>query len=81
MSTDEPDTWHVLSGTALLALLRRASNGEDPDLLLMEAWANSDVRQVCGAQDPITHYRCSEWLGHPPGHRAELDGQVLATWD
>lgn len=85
MTTDPSPTddlgWHVVSGAGLLALLRRAGNGEDPDLLLMEAWANSNVRQVCGATDPVTRYRCSDWIGHTPGHTAILDGEVLATWD
>lgn len=33
--------WHVVAGEDLLALLRRAAGGEDPDLLYTEAWANA----------------------------------------
>lgn len=38
--------WHVISGDALLDLLRRAAVGEDPDLLYAEEWANADHEQV-----------------------------------
>jgi hypothetical protein len=40
--------WHVISGEDLLALLRRAAAGEDPDLLYAEAWANADHEPVDG---------------------------------
>lgn len=36
--TDE--SWWVISGPDLLALLRRAAAGEDPGLLLAEEYAN-----------------------------------------
>lgn len=35
--------WHVISGVDLLRVLRRASEGEDPDLLMLELWANAEV--------------------------------------
>lgn len=34
--------WWVLSGDNLLAMLRRAHGGEDPDLILTEEYANCD---------------------------------------
>lgn len=34
--------WHVMSGTLLLDSLRRASAGEDPDVLFAELWANAE---------------------------------------
>lgn len=34
--------WWVLSGEALLAMLRRVADGEDPDLVYAEEYANSD---------------------------------------
>lgn len=34
--------WWVVNGEALLALLRRAHDGEDPDLLYAEHYTNSD---------------------------------------
>jgi hypothetical protein len=34
--------WHVLSGEHLLDLLRRAHAGENPDLLMVELWANAE---------------------------------------
>lgn len=34
--------WHVISGEQLLETLRRAHNGEDPDLLMTELYANAD---------------------------------------
>ena len=40
--TPDPLGWHVIGGTHLLELLRRAHNGEDPDLLYAEAWANAE---------------------------------------
>jgi hypothetical protein len=35
--------WWAISGEMLLDLLRRASAGEDPDLLYAEAYANSEI--------------------------------------
>lgn len=40
--------WWAISGELLLDLLRRAHAGEDPDLLYVEAYANSDHEQVDG---------------------------------
>lgn len=34
--------WWTISGEALLDMLRRASNGEDPDLVYAEEYANSE---------------------------------------
>lgn len=34
--------WWVLSGDNLLAMLRRAHGGEDPDLIYAEEYANSE---------------------------------------
>lgn len=50
---DDPDPlgYHVMPGTLLLDLLRRAHNGEDPDLLYAEAWANAD-HDTTGGQQP-----------------------------
>ncbi len=35
------DRWWVIQGSMLLELLHRAATGEDPDLLYVEAYANS----------------------------------------
>jgi hypothetical protein len=40
--------WWTISGEDLLAMLRRAYDGEDPDLLYAEAYANSDVTDYSG---------------------------------
>ena len=37
--------WWCISGEALVALLRRAAAGEDPDLLYAEAYANSRIER------------------------------------
>lgn len=34
--------WWTISGADMLAMLRRAHAGEDPDLIYAEAYANSD---------------------------------------
>jgi len=34
--------WWVIRGAHLLAMLRRAHDGEDPDLIYAEEYANSD---------------------------------------
>jgi len=34
--------WHVISGKRLLEMLRRVSQGEDPDLVYAEEWANAE---------------------------------------
>lgn len=38
--------WWSIHGEDLLALLRRAAAGEDPDLLYAEAYANSTTEEV-----------------------------------
>ena len=35
--------WWAISGEALIEALRRANDGEDPDLLYTELYANSDT--------------------------------------
>lgn len=43
--------WHVISGEDLLAMLRRVSAGEDPDLVYIEEYANADIERVEGEED------------------------------
>lgn len=43
--------WWVVSGENLLAMLRRAYDGEDPGLIYAEEYANSDHEQVGGRDD------------------------------
>jgi hypothetical protein len=38
----------VISEVALRQLLRRAHEGEDPEVLLVEQYANSDIEEVPG---------------------------------
>lgn len=38
--------WHVISGEDLLAMLRRVENGENPDLVYAEEWANADHEKI-----------------------------------
>jgi hypothetical protein len=38
--------WWTISGEALLDLLRRCHDGEDPDLVFAEAWANCERDDV-----------------------------------
>jgi hypothetical protein len=38
--------WWVVSGDALMEMLRRARAGEDPELLYVELHANSDSESV-----------------------------------
>ena len=40
--------WHVISGEDLLAMLHRVSEGEDPDMVYMEEYANADHERVEG---------------------------------
>ena len=43
MSEAVPDLgWHVISGELLLEALRRVAEGEDPDLVYAELWANAE---------------------------------------
>jgi hypothetical protein len=41
--------WHVISGEGLLDLLRRVTQGEDPNLVYAEAYANAAHERVDGA--------------------------------
>jgi hypothetical protein len=41
-----PLGWHVISGEDLLAMLRRVANGEDPDMVYAEEWANADHEKM-----------------------------------
>ena len=41
-----PLGWHVISGEDLLAMLRRVANGENPDMVYAEEWANADHKKV-----------------------------------
>ena len=38
--------WHVISEEMLLDYLRRAWNGENPGILLLELYANADIERV-----------------------------------
>ena len=38
--------WHVISSDDLLAMLRRCHAGEDPDLVYLEEYVNSDHEEV-----------------------------------
>jgi len=38
--------WWAISGAALIESLRRAADGENPDLLYAELYANSDTEEV-----------------------------------
>ena len=41
--TEDADLgYHVISGMDMLLAFRRCANGEDPDMVYMELWANSD---------------------------------------
>lgn len=44
MSDDEHDElgWWTIAGSDLLAMLRRAHDGEDPDMVYAEEYANAD---------------------------------------
>ena len=48
--TEQPEPpplgWHVISGEDLLDMLRCAHNGDDPDMLYAELWANADHEHV-----------------------------------
>ena len=41
-----PLGWHVISGEDLLAMLRRVSEGEDPDMVYAEEWANAEHERI-----------------------------------
>jgi hypothetical protein len=34
--------WHVIDSTALLKMLYRVANGEDPDMVYLEEYANAE---------------------------------------
>ena len=34
--------WHVIAGDHLLDMLTRVSEGEDPDMVFAELWANAE---------------------------------------
>lgn len=38
-------TWWVIEGDFLASLLRRAFDGEDPELLYVEAYSNSETER------------------------------------
>lgn len=44
--------WWAIAGSDLLAMLRRAAGGEDPDLVYAEAYANSDHEYPDQADEP-----------------------------
>lgn len=46
--TAAPLGWWVISGDDLLAMLRRAHGGEDPDVVYAEGYANSNHEDVPG---------------------------------
>jgi hypothetical protein len=48
VSDDPSRCWWAISEDRLLDLLRRARNGEDPELLYAEEYANADVTHVEG---------------------------------
>jgi hypothetical protein len=41
-----PLGWHVISGEHLLELLQRVAEGEDPDMVFAELWANAEHEEV-----------------------------------
>ncbi len=51
----EEQGWHVIQGDDLLALLRRASSGENPDLLLAEQYANARHEETPMSDETTTH--------------------------
>lgn len=42
MSEAGEDSWWVINGTELLAALKRAHEGDDPDVVYIELFANSE---------------------------------------
>jgi hypothetical protein len=40
--TPPPMPWHVINGTDLLAMLRRVSEGKDPDMVYTEEYVNAN---------------------------------------
>lgn len=48
MSRAGSNGWNVISDVDLLALLRRAHDGEDPGLLMAEMYANAEIERGDG---------------------------------
>lgn len=48
MSAEHLPGWIVLSAEAFRTFMRRAAEGEDPDLLYAEFYANSDIEDYSG---------------------------------
>lgn len=46
MSEPAPLGWWAISGEEFLAALRRVAEGESPDLVYAEAYANADIERV-----------------------------------
>lgn len=42
------DRWWAISDEALTAALHRAHNGDDPEIVRLELYANSDTEQIEG---------------------------------
>lgn len=50
MSDQAPMGWWAIAGEELLLLLRRCADGEDPDLVYAEAYANSKIERPGDAE-------------------------------
>lgn len=63
MSDDERDVlgWWTIAGSELFALLRRTADGEDPDLIYAEAYANS-VHERPGEDPKLPMMHAGKWL-------------------
>lgn len=48
MSEETGLGWHVISGIDLLRMLRRVAEGENPDLVYAEEYANAEHKQIGG---------------------------------
>jgi hypothetical protein len=48
----EPLGWWTISGAALLQALRDAANGQDPDMVYAELYANSDHENIPPRDEP-----------------------------
>ena len=42
------EVWHVIDSKRLIALLRRAHAGENPDVLYIEEYVNAEREEVAG---------------------------------
>ena len=47
----DKEVWWVIEQAELLKALRRCSEGEDPDIMLMELTANADVETIDRSED------------------------------